>query len=96
MGFGIKAGLLLTAVTITNCDALAPLLIPVRPIVCAGAFSKIGAGVLIGSSVGDWLIGVTVMTKVSLNVFTPPLAVPPLFITVRVIVAVPVLPGTGV
>ena len=45
---------------------------------------------------GEWLIGMTVMTKVSLNVFTPPLAVPPLSVTVRVIVAVPVLPGTGV
>ena len=48
----------------------------------------------IGSSVGGWLTGVTVTVKGWVKVLTPPLAVPPLSVTVTVIVAVPLALGT--
>ena len=50
----------------------------------------------IGSSVGIWLTGVTVTTKLCEIALMPPLAVPPLSVTVTVMVAVPLAPGTGV
>ena len=43
----------------------------------------------IGKRSGAWLTCVTVIGKVCTNTFWPPLAVPPLFITVSVILAVP-------
>ena len=39
---------------------------------------------------GGWLTGMTVTLKLAVVVFWPPLAVPPLFTRVTVIVAVPV------
>ena len=54
------------------------------------------AGLAIGLSVGAWLTGVTVTVKVRMIVLTPPLAVPPLSVTVTVIVAVPLALATGV
>ena len=69
---------------------------PVRLIVCGPAFSAIAAGLGIGSSVGAWLTGVDVDREGLGDVLTPPLAVPPLSVTVTVIVAVPLALGTGV
>ena len=68
---------------------------PVRLIVCWPAFSRIGAGLVIGSSVGGWLTGRTTTVKVSVVVLLPPLAVPPLSITVRVITDEPLMKGVG-
>ena len=53
-------------------------------------------GTPIGSSKGAWLIGRTVTVKVWVTVLTPPLAVPPLSVTVTVIVAVPFALANGV
>ena len=50
----------------------------------------------IGSSVGGWLTCVTTTVKVRWKVFRPPPAVPPLFIAVTVMTAVPLVNGTGV
>ena len=55
----------------------------------------IAGGLAIAASVGCWLTGVTVTVKVCEIVLTPPLAVPPLSVTVTVIVAVPLALGTG-
>ena len=82
----IRPGLLLMAVTVTVCPrSPIPSLMPVRLTTCWPAFSRIGAGLVIGSSVGCWLTGRTTTTKLSMVVFWPPLAVPPLSIRVRVI-----------
>ena len=59
-------------------------------------FSRIAAGLAIELSVGAWLTGVTVTVKVWVTVLMPPLAVPPLSVTVTVIVAVPLALATGV
>src|SRR5437764_399062 len=72
-----------------------PAEMPARLIVCGPAFSRIAGGLAIGLSVGAWLTGLTVTLKVRVKVLTPPLAVPPLSITVTVIVAVPVVLGAG-
>ena len=50
---------------------------------------------MIALSVGCWLTGRTVTVKVCEKVLMPPLAVPPLSITVTVTVAVPLALGTG-
>ena len=50
----------------------------------------------IESRVGGWLTGVTTTVKVRWNVLLPPPAVLPLFITVTVITAVPLVNGAGV
>ena len=59
-------------------------------------FSKMAAGLGMTLSVGGWLTGRTVMVKVWLTLFTPPLAVPPLSVTVTVTTAVPVALGAAV
>ena len=45
---------------------------------------------------GGWLTGRTVTVKVWMTLATPPLAVPPLSVTVTVIVAVPETLAAGV
>ena len=55
----------------------------------------IGAG-LVTVNVGCWLTGVTVTVKVCVTVSMPPLAVPPLSITVTVIVTTPLTLACGV
>ena len=98
IGLGITAGLLLVAVIVNDVGGLfEPSLMPVSDTVCCPGLSGSTGGLgLIGFSVGGWLTGVTVMLNVSLNVFLPPLAVPPLSITVTVISAVPLALATGV
>ena len=56
----------------------------------------IGRGSTIGAKVGGWFTGRTVTVKVWKTVLMPPLAVPPLSLTVTVIVAVPKVLATGV
>ena len=51
---------------------------------------------MIALKVGVWLTATTLTTKVWNVVFWPPLAVPPLSVTITVIVAVPVWLATGV
>ena len=74
-----------------------PAVMPVRLTVCGAAvFSgAIGAG-CDRVERGAWLTGMTVTMKVWVTVLMPPLAVPPLSVTVTVIVAVPLALGTGV
>ena len=69
---------------------------PTRSTVCGCVFSGIVVELLAsGPSVGAWLTGRTVTVKVCEKVFTPPLAVPPLSVTVTVIVAVPLMSAAG-
>ena len=96
MGLGIRARLLEVAVTVKFCVSPAPAEMPARLIVCAAASSRIAAGLVIALSVGALLSGVTLTVKVRTTLFLPPLATPPLSVTVAVITAVPDLPETGV
>jgi hypothetical protein len=64
------------------------LLIPVRLTVCWPEFSTIDWSA-IGLNVGAWLTGRTVTVKLWKTVSMPPLAVPPLSLTVTVITAEP-------
>src|SRR4051812_44467384 len=67
---------------------------PVRLTVRGPLFSRTVTSE-IGSIVGTWLTGRTVTLNVREKVFTPPLAVSPLSVTVTVIVAVPLALVTG-
>src|SRR5947209_8580277 len=73
-----------------------PALTPLKLTRCCAAFSKIAGGLLIVPSVGDWLTAVTVTGKLWVTLLMPPLAVPPLSVTVTVIVAVPLVKSVGV
>src|SRR5688572_28458953 len=96
-GLGINAGLLDVAVTVSVCVSPGPAPMPVRLIVWAGdASSRIAAGSAIAAKVGESLIGVTLIVNVRVATFTPPLAVPPLSVTVTVITAVPDWLAAGV
>ena len=64
--------------------------------VCWPAFSAIAAGFGIGLSVGGWSTGVTVTVKLCETVVVPPVTVPPVSVTVTVIVAVPLAKAAGV
>ena len=90
--------LLLLAVTVTSSVVSpGPAVMFVRLIVCGVVvFSAIGPGWRSSSSVGAWLTGVTVTVNDWLKVLMPPLAVPPLSITVTRMMAVPLALGTGV
>ena len=95
-GVGIKAGLLLVAVTFKSWAAPPPAVMPVSGIVrVVRSFSKNEAGVVIGSSVGGTLSGMTVTVNVRKAMFWPPLAVPPSSVTVTVITAVPLAVGSA-
>src|SRR4051794_37436458 len=97
VGLGISPGLLLMAVKVKLWEVSpVPGVAPLKLTVCGPEFSRIGAGLLIGPSVGAWLIPVTVTVKDWVTVSMAPLAVPPLSITVTVIVATPLALGTGV
>ena len=98
VGLGISAGLLLAAVTVRFCDVAGAGgdARQVDRLRRGGVLEDRRRGSGIGSSVGAWLTGVTVTMKVWVIVLTPPLAVPPLSITVTVIVAVPLALATGV
>ena len=85
----------LVAVIARVCVSLSPSVMPDRGMVTRPAFSAIEMGLGIALSVGAWL-GVTVTVNVTMVVFWPPLAVPPLSITVTVMSAVPTVLGTGV
>ena len=66
---------------------------PDRMIVCGVVvFSRIAGGLVIPLSVGAWLTGVTV----TVNDCETVLLLPPLSVTVTVIVAVPLTLATGV
>ena len=96
VGVGIKAVLLLVAVTLRVCPVLpGPTPIPDKFTVCSAVvFSRTVGLTVIGLSVGAWLTGVTVTVKVRENVTMPPLAVLPLSVTVTVIVDVPEAKGS--
>ena len=78
-GVGIRSGLLLAAaIEVIVCDWPPPAVMPDRLIVCGPAFSRIGAGLGIGSSVGATLTGVMVIVRVAaprLLIAAPSLAV---------------------
>src|SRR5262245_47546026 len=95
VGSGISAVLSLLALIFSVCTSVwsAEAKIPVRLIVCSVGLTARGGGLGIGSSVGGWLTGVTLMVKVRVKVLIPPLAVPPLSITVTVMCAVPLTFG---
>ena len=92
------------AVTVKNSVWPGPAVMPVRGTVTAAAFSRsvkllglVGLlGFVIGSSVGAWLTAPTSTLKLWLTEFWPPLAVPPLLVTVTVIVARPKVLSAGV
>ena len=73
-----------------------PIEMPLRLIVCCPAPTATAEGFGMKLSVGGWLTGVTVTAKVSVVVFWPPLAMPPLSCTTTVIVAVPLALAAGV
>src|SRR5438045_1804634 len=95
-GLGMRAALLLTAVTVTFWFT-SPELMPVSRTSCGCAFSGTAttAGV-IASIVGLWLMPVMVTTKVRVTELRPPLDVPALCRTVRGMVAGPLRKGVGV
>src|SRR5437773_1592054 len=96
LALGIKVVLPLLAVIVIVSVPPLPSVMPERFTVCGPGLTVGSRTLLIGSIVGGWLIGETVTVKVRLKVLTPPLAVPPLSITVTVIVAWPVALATGV
>ena len=77
------------------CESPGPALMPVRLIVCGGAFSSSVIGLAIWFSVGGWLTGVTVTVKACEKLLTLAPPVGPLSVTVTVIVAVPLALATG-
>ena len=91
---GIKAVLsLVAATTIVSVPPL-PSERPVSGTVCIpGVTVSIRGLTANGAIVGGWLTGDTVTVKLCLKTLTPPLATPPLSITVTVIVAVPLTLG---
>ena len=95
-GFGIEAPCCCcSAVIVKVCVLLSPSVMPDRGMVTRPAFCPIVDGVGIGSIVGA-LLGLTVTANVTMVVSWPPLAVPPLSITVTVMFAVPIMPAAGV
>ena len=66
-GLGIKAGLLLAAVTVKLCPELgSPLVMPKSAIDCGPEFSMTVV-LLMGVSVGAWLTAMTLTVKVALE-----------------------------
>ena len=92
---GISVGLLLVTVIDTDSPlSPGPAEIPDRGTISVPVFSSTFWGG-IAVIVGGWFTGVTVTVNNCLKIFTPPLAVPPEFITVTVITAVPLALATG-
>ena len=94
---GIRAGLLLTAVTVRFCVSPGPAVMfdqvdrrPARRVL----EDRGGAGIAV--SVGGWLTGVTVTVKVCGERVDAAVGEPPLSVTVTVIVAVPLALAAGV
>ena len=66
------------------------------PVLLIAAVAVVGlAESTIGAKVGGWLTGETVTVKDCCTILMPPLALPPLSITVTVIVAVPLVKAAG-
>ena len=93
-GSGIRAGLLDVAVTVKVCDSPPPAVMPDEVDRLRSGVLKDRGRVRNGVECRISLTAVTVTVKVRLKVLTPPLAVPPLSVTVTVIVAVPMV-GRG-
>ena len=93
---GITAGLLLTALMVRPCPTSpAPSVMLTRFTVCAPEFSGIVVVLLARDpSVGCWLTGTIVTGKLCWKVLTP-VPVGSLFVTVIVMMAVPLVPGVG-
>ena len=72
-----------------------PIVMPVRLTIRVGLFSSTVIGGDGVEASGAWLIGVTVTVKLRVKLLTPPLAVPPLSVTVTVMLAVPLALGAG-
>ena len=95
---GIKFGLLLWTDTNVRFSVGLPVpeVMPAREIDCGPAFSGIVNGLVIAVSPGGWLTGKTTTMNDWVAVVVPPVAVPPVSVTVTVIVAVPMALATGV
>src|SRR3954454_21700713 len=95
VGLGMIVGLSLVAVTLGIVCPLSPgpIVMLLRLTIFVPFSSTVVGGIV--SSVGGWLIALTVTEKVREKVLTPLLAVPPLSDTVTVMLAVPLWLGAG-